>query len=128
MEEKITMTKAELQVMLNQAAQYGQQSLRQNVQSDSFNANTLFNENGKILKRTVEELQLDSGHFVEERYGNQLEIRGYHVHDQIRKLVLMAFFAKYNTEIPIEKRKQAQQLYSDIAHIFLEVFQESCGV
>ncbi|WP_368251209.1 hypothetical protein [Enterococcus sp. 2201sp1_2201st1_B8_2201SCRN_220225] len=126
MEEKITMTKAELQVMLNQAAQYGQS--KKVVQSERFNVNTLFNEEGKHLKRTVEELQLSSGHFVEERWGIQTEIKEWRVHDQIRKLVLMAFFAKYNTEIPIEKRKQAQQLYSDIAHTFLEVFQESCGI
>ena len=125
MEEKITMTKAELQVMLNQAAQYGQS--KKVVQSERFNVNTLFNEEGKRLKRTVEELQLSSGHFVEERWGIQTEIKEWRVHDQIRKLVLMAFFAKYNTEIPIEKRKQAQQLYSDIAHSFLDVFQESCG-
>ncbi|EMF0107944.1 hypothetical protein OU489_002176 [Enterococcus hirae] len=124
MEDKIILTKSELQEMLNRAASYGKAEV--SIDSPLFNPNILFQAEGKFLKDSVEEIQISGGRIIPERWGNVTEIRGSNVHDQVRKLVLSAYFAKYNTEIPIDKRIRAKQLYSKISQLFLDEFQKNC--
>ncbi|PZM73030.1 hypothetical protein, partial [Enterococcus faecium] len=116
MEDKIILTKSELQEMLNRAASYGKVEVP--IDSPLFNPNILFQAEGKFLKDSIEEIQISGGRIIHERWGNVTEIRGSNVHDQVRKLVLSAYFAKYNTEIPIDKRIRAKQLYSKISQLF----------
>ncbi|PEH49336.1 hypothetical protein [Enterococcus faecium] len=124
MEDKIILTKSELQEMLNTAATLGK--IKVPVESPLFNPNLLFHDEGKLLKESVEELQASSGQVKHERWGDIPEISSSDIHERIRKLVLSAYFAKYNTEIPINKRLRAKKLYSKISKLFLDEFQKNC--
>ena len=110
--------------MLNTAAASGKVKI--SVESPMFNPNVLFQEEGSLLKKKVGEIQISAGRVTHERWGDMTEIRAIDIHDQIRKLVLMAFFAKYNTDIQIDQRLRAKELYSKISELFLDTFQKSC--
>lgn len=123
-EDKVILTRSELQTMLNEAATFGK--FKPTVDSVLFNTNYLFETEQKYFKKAMNTIQVENGVVRHERWGTQPVMYPNQIHDQIRKVVLAAFLAEFNKDIPLEKRIAAKQLYTSISNLFLEELRKTC--
>jgi|GEM_PF-4460983 len=124
LEDKLILTKSELQAMLNEAAASGK--FKPTVESPLFPTNLLFESEQKHLKKTATAIQIDNGFARYERWGTMPLLHESHLHECVRKLVLSAFLVDANKDVPIEKRIAAKELYTNISTLFLEQLQWTC--
>jgi len=123
-EDKVILTRSELQEMLNEAATFGK--FKPAVESPLFNTNILFDTEYKKFKQMLNEIQSEYGVVRHERWGTVPVLNANQIHNQIRRIVLISFLAEFNTEIPISKRVAAKDLYTKLSNMFLEEFQQTC--
>ncbi len=95
------------------------------IDSPAYNTNRLFSQVRSEYKSKILSLFTQSGYEIRGPKGETLNFGAWRLLDHVRDLVLIGFNAKSNTGIPINRRREAQERYRNIAEELYQMLQKT---
>ena len=95
------------------------------IDSPAYNVARLFSQERSAYKRKISELFHKEGYETVGPKGEELNFNEYRILDVVRELVLIGYNAKNNYGIPINRRREAQENYHNIAEELYQMLQKT---
>lgn len=131
------LTKEEVSQMIKEAIEKDRRERLENsvnqiidtadIDSPAYNTSRLFFQVRSEYKSKIMALFHKEGYETRGPKGEELNFNVYRIFDEVREIVLMGFNAKTNTEISINRRREAQKHYRNIAEELYQMMQKTFG-